>query len=332
MWLLSTDRAELHFFISPEAVTGGYAILSHTWGNNEQTFQDTQALRDKCMATGQNPRDLSTDKVRECCILVERHGYQWVWDDTCCIDKTSSSELSESINSMFHWYSCAEVCYAHMEGVESDCDLKAPGSAFRKARWHTRGWTLQELIAPFIVIFVSQDWEIIGMKLELAELLEEITGVWRGVLVCETRVSDVSVGERISWASRRNTTRVEDEAYSLMGLFNVTIPTIYGDGRRAFQRLQHEIMKQSSDTTLFAWDNVVEDGTFTLAEQLKNHHFFDTNHETYASYLLAPSPAMFKKMFGQSLKHTPSSTNLLEPYLEWQWKDLDRSAMVGIRF
>ena len=321
MWLLSTDRAELHFFPSPDAVTGGYAILSHTWGNNEQTFQDTQALRDQCAETGRNPRDLSTVKVRECCILAERHGYRWVWDDTCCIDKTSSSELSEAINSMFHWYSCAEVCYAHMEGVESECDLKAPRSAFRQARWHTRGWTLQELIAPFAVIFVSQDWKIIGTKLELADLLEEITGVWRGVLVRQTRVSDVSVGERISWASRRHTTRVEDEAYSLMGLFNVTIPTIYGEGRRAFQRLQHEIMKHSFDTTLFAWDDWVGNGTFARAEGLSRHQFFDPNSETYASYLLAPSPAMFTKMFKQSVKHTPSSTNPLQPYLDWQWED-----------
>ena len=160
MWLLSTDRAELHFFPTPEAVTGGYAILSHTWGDNEQTFQDTQAIRDKCKETGQNPRDLATSKVHECCILAERHGYRWVWDDTCCIDKTSSSELSEAINSMFHWYSFVEVCYAHVEGVsgvKSRHDLEAPRSAFRNARWHTRGWTLQELIAPFVVIFVSQD-------------------------------------------------------------------------------------------------------------------------------------------------------------------------------
>ncbi|PIL32377.1 hypothetical protein GSI_05623 [Ganoderma sinense ZZ0214-1] len=275
MWLLSTDHAKLHFFTSPEAVTGSYVILSHTWGKKEQTFQDTQALQDRCKITGENPRDLSTPK-------------------------TSSSELSKAINSMFHWYSCVEVCYAHMEGVESDCDLKAPNSAFRNAQWHMRGWTLQELIAPFTVIFVSEDWKIIGTKLELADLLAEITGVWSRILVHEMRVSDVSVGERMSWASRRKTTHVKDEACSLMGLFNITIPTIYREGRRAFQHLQHKIMKQLFDTTLFTWDDWVGDGTFVQAEGLRNH---------------------------QSLKRKlipmlPTSSLPHPPYLDWQWEGI----------
>ena len=259
MWLLSTHRAELHYFPSPELVPGGYAIFSHTWGDNEQTFQETQALYQQCKKSSKNPRELSSEKVRESCILAEHHGYRWIWNDTCCIDKTSSTELSEAINSMFRWYSLAEVCFAYIEGVDNPDPgqrvqvLEAPKSAFRKARWHTRGWTLQELIAPSLLIFVSGDWKIIGNKVELALLLEEITGVPSQVLTREVHYSVPSIAERMSWASTRSTMRVEDEAYCLMGLFNVYMPTIYGEGDGAFQRLQYEIAKQSSDTSLFAW-------------------------------------------------------------------------------
>ena len=175
MWLLNTDRAEFHFFPSPEAVIGGYAILSYTWGDDEQSFQETQTLQERCKRTCENPRDLATPKVRNCCILSERHEYRWVWNDTCCIDKTSSSELSEAINSTFLWYSRAEVCYAYMQDIESNCVVDTPGSAFRTARRHSRGWTLQELIAPSLVIFVSRAWKLLGNKLQLASLLHEIS-------------------------------------------------------------------------------------------------------------------------------------------------------------
>ncbi|PIL33598.1 hypothetical protein GSI_04221 [Ganoderma sinense ZZ0214-1] len=322
MWLLSTDRAELHHFPFPNAVAGGYAVLSHTWGNREQTFQDTQALRERCVRTGENPRDLSSNKVRESCILAERHGYKWIWNDTCCIDKTSSTELSEAINSMFVWYSFAEVCFAYLGDVDSNCQLDAPGSAFRTARWHTRGWTLQELISPFLVIFVSGDWKIIGEKQELAPLLEEITGVRRQVLMGEMHYSVPSIAERMSWASQRNTTRVEDEAYCLMGLFNVNMPTIYGEGRQAFQRLQQEIMKQSIDTSLFAWDDWVTslaDGATPMELQPLHRTFKLSSFRIF--YLLADSPTgFFNKRFGRGVRYTPSVSDPLQPYLDWQWE------------
>ena len=202
MWLPRTDRAELHYFPTPAAVPGGYAILSHAWGDHEQTFQETQALRERCKETGDNPRDLSSEKVRECCKLAERHRYGWVWDDTCCIDKTSSTELSEAINSMFVWYSCAEVCFAYLGDVDSDSDLHAEESAFRTTRWHSRGWILQELIASILVIFVSCEWKTIGTKQALAPLLEEITGVPRQVLTRGVHFSTVSIAERMSWAPK----------------------------------------------------------------------------------------------------------------------------------
>lgn len=319
MWLLSTDRAELHHFSSPDAVSGGYAILSHTWDTHEQTFQETQALREHCGHTSENPRELSSEKVRQSCILAERYGYKWIWNDTCCIDKTSSTELSEAINSMFLWYSCAEVCFAYLGDVDSDCKLDAEDSAFRTARWHSRGWTLQELIASFLVFFVSRDWEIVGTKQALAVLLEEITGVRKQVLTHETHYSVASIAERMSWASERSTTRVEDEAYCLMGLFNVNMPTIYGEGRQAFQRLQQEIMKQSIDTSLFAWNNWVDTDDITPLELDQVHEHFDQSAYSEC-YLLAHSPRSFQKPFGRAVRYTPSVTNSLQPYLDWQWE------------
>ena len=322
MWLLSTDRAELHFFASPEAVIGGYAILSHTWGSDEQTFQETQALRERCKKTGANPRDLATAKVRESCILAYRHGYRWLWNDTCCIDKASSSELSEAINSMFLWYSLAEVCYAYLHDVESSDILDAPTSAFRSSRWHTRGWTLQELIAPFFVVFLSRDWEIIGNKANIAPLLEEVTGISSQVLTREVHYSTVSVAARMRWASRRTTTRVEDEAYSLMGLFDVNMATIYGEGMKAFQRLQREILNQSSDTSLFAWGREAESSVEhspVSPETYKALSFDRFLSSLDDIYLLAPSPKSFVEPYGPAVRYTPSARDPLQPYLKEQW-------------
>ena len=255
MWLLSTDRAELHHFLRNYDAEGGYAILSHTWQEREQTLQDVRAIGDHCRQTKSNPRDdrRLSPKIRELCILAEKHGYGWAWADSCCIDKTSSSELSEAINSMYQWYSEAEVCYAYLSDVPSRCDLHAKDSAFRTSRWHTRGWTLQELIAPASLIFVSDDWRELGDRASMAELLQNITGIQAGVFTREKRPASFSVAIRLSWASKRRTTRVEDEAYCLMGLFGVSLPTNYGEGDKAFVRLQYEIMQHESDTSLFAF-------------------------------------------------------------------------------
>ncbi|PIL27106.1 hypothetical protein GSI_10246 [Ganoderma sinense ZZ0214-1] len=258
MWLLNTARAELVFFPTPESVPGGYAILSHVWDKKEQTFQDIQALRIKCAEDGTNPRDLVCDKVREFCIIAERGGHEWGWADMCCIDKTSSTELSEAIVSMYRYYSLADVCYAYLRDVPtaSEDDLRASESALRASRWHKRGWTLQELIAPSFVVFLSNTWEILGSKAGLADLLEEITRVPDAVLRLDKKPSAHCVAARMSWAADRETTRPEDEAYCLMGIFGIFMPPLYGEGRNAFLRLQEEIMRKMDDPSIFAWGDV----------------------------------------------------------------------------
>ena len=290
MWLLSTDRAELHYFSGPETVLEGYAILSHVWGSEEQTFQDLRRLRDECAKSGAIPRDRTLSKIKESCALAERHGYRWIWNDTCCIDKTSSAELSEAINSMFYYYSRAEICYAYLADVPSDDDISRAGSAFRTSRWYTRGWTLQELIAPALLVFLSADWQILGTKGDLAPLVEEITQISEAVLRLETALDDVSVAKRMSWAAGRQTTRLEDEAYSLMGIFGVNMPTLYGEGRRAFRRLQEEIMKLTTDTSLFVW------GASTTVQALQSavgYCDIEHAHADSDSFLFAPAPSAF---------------------------------------
>jgi hypothetical protein len=190
------------------------------------------------------------------------HLAQWI--DTCCIDKTSSAELSEAINSMFKWYGDAEICYAYLQDVEGGLSLEKQLISFMKSRWFTRGWTLQELIAPSVVLFFAEDWSEIGSRSIFVDTIAQTTGIDRelfndthlsvGSTLNQQKLSQYSVAQKMSWASSRETSRLEDEAYCLLGLFGVNMALLYGEGRMAFIRLQEEIMKRSSDPSIFAWN------------------------------------------------------------------------------
>lgn len=161
---------------------------------------------------------------------------------------------------MYAWYGAARVCYAYLEDVTKEQDPRALDSTFRQSPWFTRGWTLQELISPKVVTIFSGDWTHIGDKITLADLIEEITNVSKDVLLDRNKLHSACVAQKMSWASRRQTTRLEDEAYSLIGLFGVNMPTIYGEGSRAFIRLQEEIIRISNDHSIFAWEGTNEVG------------------------------------------------------------------------
>ena len=292
MWLLSTDRAELHFFSAPEDVREGYAILSHVWSASEQSFKELKKLGKRCALTGEVPRDVVGDKIRRCCELAEQHGYKWVWIDTCCIDKSSSAELSEAINSMYRYYSLSSICYAYLadvqpgfsfNNIQSDTD-RSPPMGFGQSRWHTRGWTLQELIASPFLVFLGQEWQVLGSKAGFARALQAFTGVPETLLRHECVLTEFSIAERMSWAAKRSTTRIEDEAYCLLGIFDIQMPTLYGEGRRAFRRIQEEIMRRSEDTTLFAWGSSTCVGDGDQSRALRWHG---------PSSLFAPSPSAF---------------------------------------
>ena len=233
MKLINTNTLRIEEFRDSQAP--GYVILSHTWGQNEVSWEQIQI-------------GILNDKIRKCCERARNNGFRYVWIDTCCIDKTSSAELSEAINSMYKWYKAATICYAYLEDILSleSCSE----AALESSRWFTRGWTLQELIAPPVVEFYACNWEEIGTKMSMQIILSRITGIPTAVLTGAVQPKHYNVAARMSWASHRRTTREEDRAYSLLGLFNVHMPMLYGEGSNAFQRLQEEILKTEEDYTI----------------------------------------------------------------------------------
>ncbi|KAF8848008.1 HET-domain-containing protein [Acephala macrosclerotiorum] len=245
MRLLHTQTLKLHEFFGTEIPP--YAILSHTWDEGEVSFQEWQSGNGKSKA--------GYDKVRRCCQMAALDGFPYAWVDTCCIDKTSSSELSEAINSMYSWYRLSEVCYVYLADVPGRLGLKATKKAVRESRWFTRGWTLQELIAPPNVIFFNNKWTEVGTKETLETLIFDITKIHGEVLRDADKMEEFSIAQKMCWASKRVTTRIEDIAYCLLGIFGVHMPMLYGEGDHAFIRLQEEIMRNTADHSIFAWAN-----------------------------------------------------------------------------
>lgn len=233
----------------PDAIPP-YAILSHTWAKDEVSFVDMEGNSQLCRAKA------GWYKIEAACKQASQDDLEFLWVDTCCIDKRSSAELSEAINSMFEWYRCARICYAYLADVDTlDSEHRRQ---FNSSRWFTRGWTLQELLAPPDVTFYNRTWQDLGTKTDLAEKISSITGIPPTILYATAEIFEQSVAQRMSWASRRETTRVEDIAYCLLGIFDVNMPLIYGEGEKAFMRLQEEIIKNHDDHSIFAWTTPIE--------------------------------------------------------------------------
>ncbi|KAJ8480972.1 hypothetical protein ONZ51_g6324 [Trametes cubensis] len=246
--------------------------LSHTWyttsEGGEQTYEDIRTiqatiapLRTSNVTLPGAPPPLPSilhspelsEKIKGFCVYAREAGYDLAWADMCYIDKSSSAELSEAINSMYEWYRLANVCYVYLADVFDDEDPERARKAFCRSKWHTRGWTLQELLAPRRVVFLSRTWTVLGTKLGMAATLEQISGISTSILTGRTDLRNASVAQRMAWAADRQTTRLEDRAYSLMGIFGVFMSPVYGEGHNAFIRLQKEIIKTISDQTIFAW-------------------------------------------------------------------------------
>ncbi|KAH8883340.1 hypothetical protein GQ53DRAFT_699532, partial [Thozetella sp. PMI_491] len=248
MYLLDTETLELKEYVGDSIPS--YAILSHRWEDEEISMHQLRS------GLGQNQRGYL--KIQEFCARLRITGFnalhppfQYAWVDTCCIDKTSSAELSENLNSMFNCYRRAGICYAYLYDVDDVSHDQ--GSQFCRSEWFARGWTLQELLAPRDLLFFSKSWDLIGSKWGLRKILSSITNIPERYL-CGEPLSGASIAQRMSWAANRVTTRAEDIAYSLLGIFDVNIPPIYGEGgKQAFFRLQEAIMKQSEDQSIFAW-------------------------------------------------------------------------------
>ena len=222
-----------------------YAILSHRWEDEEVSFQDMQNL-----AVASSKKGYA--KIQKSCEQAAKDGHSYLWVDTFCINKESSAELTEALNSMFRWYQASAICYAFLSDVLVDTVTSDNEKQIKSSIWLTRGWTLQELLAPKHVVFYDRNWEILGTKQTMSRVLSLQTGINTDVLG-GAPIGTRSIAQRMSWASRRVTTRVEDMAYCLMGIFDVNMPLLYGEGEKAFIRLQEEIIKHSDDHTIFAW-------------------------------------------------------------------------------
>jgi hypothetical protein len=291
MRLLNVSTLQLESFLGTEKPP--YAILSHTWEpDGEILFEDLQTA-----STGDYREKSGFAKVMSTCNRALRDGYQYVWIDTCCIDKSSSAELSEAINSMFRWYQQSRICYAYLS------DVPEHGVTLFSSRWLTRGWTLQELIAPKEVLFFDSNWDFVGTRSTLASQISEHTRIQEHVLVRTGQalrgvLRSISVAQRMIWASERQTTREEDIAYSLMGLFDVNMPLLYGEGDKAFLRLQEAIIHGSEDQSILAF-------RINLRTDLERHNF-----ESHFSPILAPSVADFcDNIYYQ--RQDPQETGLL---------------------
>ncbi|KAJ2897138.1 uncharacterized protein MKZ38_004956 [Zalerion maritima] len=234
MRLINVDTLELELFFGDN--TPPYAILSHTWEAGEVTFQDWQNPQE-------SSRQAGCAKIKGACEQTREYGLSYLWVDTNCIDKTSSAELSEAINSMFGWYKEAKICFAYLVDIEGDED-------FGRSRWFTRGWTLQELLAPTQIFFFNRDWRVIGTRDNLSQLISIITRIRPEYLRGDGSFFNATVATRMSWMANRTATRQEDMAYCLLGIFDINMPLLYGEGEKAFVRLQEEIVKISADMSV----------------------------------------------------------------------------------
>jgi len=330
MYLINVVTYLLKYFVDIDDCPD-YAALSHRWGatEDELTFQEIEHITERTL------QKLGWQKLVRSCEAAKNLKCDWVWIDTCCIDKKSNAELQEAINSMWNVYSKAAVCMAYLNDVQyspmvdedgfnstmaTDLDI-LDGQAFpnwlveqsfESSQWFTRGWTLQELLAPRNVVFFAPDWRPFGTRNGLSQMIAHISEIPAETLHFENQsttsqsanrmrqranyIRGYSTATKLSWAAKRRTKRIEDQAYSLLGLFNIQMPLLYGEGRTAFERLQKQLLEENGDPTLLLWqdrpDFVPDDGNYS----------YDGDRPTS---LFAESPANFANVLSFPL-YNPS--------------------------
>ena len=285
MRLLNTST--LHFGEFSDHEIPIYLILSHRWGKDEVSYQQ--------MASDDSLHGEGFVKIDRFCQIAARKGFKWVWVDTCCIDKKSSAELSEAINSMYQWYHNAQECLIYLSDVEEGNDAES----IQDSAWFTRGWTVQELLAPRLATFYDKHWTELGTRIDL--LFDVVVAARIDTASLEEGLwSERSVARKMSWFAHRQTSRIEDLAYCMLGIFDINMPLIYGEGLKAFKRLQIEIINSSDDESIFAWDP-------HQWPRPKGYVFYGTS-------MLAPHPKCFEGC-GSVKKHYHSSIAKRPPYV-----------------
>lgn len=238
-----------------------YAIVSHRWLADEVDFHNLHRL--ECS----DESSLAVKKVKGACRQASKDGFTWIWIDSACICKTDAVELGRSINSMFKWYRKAETCYTYLSDVILADTPQPDSSTFRRrqdfagrsnveseaSEWFTRGWTLQELLASNDMQFFDRDWNLMGSKQQLAHTIAEITGINSGFLTGKLDFRAACIAVKMSWMAHRQTTEEVDRAYSMLGIFDVSMDIMYGEGKKAFTRLQKLLLSTYVDESLFAW-------------------------------------------------------------------------------
>ncbi|KAI6143796.1 heterokaryon incompatibility protein-domain-containing protein [Pisolithus tinctorius] len=312
------DAQLLVEFNGPELAETAYAILSHCWGKPKEEVHFTEM--EKLTTIGATARSeikgrSGYRKIYNSCRQALPDGLHWLWVDTCCIDKRSSAELSEAINSMYAWYANSDCCYAYLHDTDAktlptkpDNDKFAEFNGWPK--WFSRGWTLQELIAPENLYFFNQRWEYISGKRDSARALSVITRISEDIFLHGLSWANPSVAQIMSWAADRRSTREEDRAYSLLGLFGVHMPMLYGEGKSAFLRLQLEIIRKVNDQSIFAWG---------LTKELES-----------ASSFLADDPSLFRDC--SNIKRMTFSSFIAALRKSLKRQELDKLALAEGRF
>ncbi|KAF5590989.1 beta transducin [Fusarium pseudocircinatum] len=306
MRLLQTKSHELFEASDIPVPFPSYAILSHTWisSKDEITYQDMKTRTGDIKNNVY--KQMGWSKLKNYCDRASEDGWEWAWMDTCCIDKTNPADTQEAINAMFRWYQRAGVCYAYLDDVDfakasqmpfpGDTDIArivnssrvALRDEFIGAKWFTRGWTLQELLAPHYLMFVDKEWRHMGTRETWALEIEKASNIEARHLNAfkPTDFTSCSIAMRFSWASGRETTVEEDESYSLLGLFGISLPLIYGEGgRQAFNRLQRQLIHVYPDDSVFAWKGSEPDPKprwGILARSVKD--FWDASKVTEGQY------------------------------------------------
>ncbi|KAI5989363.1 hypothetical protein EDD15DRAFT_1321540 [Pisolithus albus] len=226
-----------------------FVTFSHRWGEGEPLLRDVKGHSIYGM-----PTEGGFGKLQAFCLRACEQGYLWAWSDTCCIDKDSSAELQEAIGSMFGWYRRSALTIVYLSDIPNT-------RSFGASEWFRRGWTLQELLAPQTILFYTQDWSLyknhVGsnhkVNANVIEELERATGIDPRFLIEFSPGMD-DARSRLQWASRRHTTRPEDIAYSLFGIFDLHLPVLYGESaEKALGRLLVEIISQSGDISVLDW-------------------------------------------------------------------------------
>ncbi|CZT16332.1 uncharacterized protein RCC_02174 [Ramularia collo-cygni] len=356
MWLLDARTMRLAKIVDEEKIHGKYAILSHTWENDddEVNFDDIHQ--------SYAPSMKGYKKIEYTCVQAVRDGIQYVWVDTCCIDKKSSAELSEAINSMYRWYYFAATCYAYLSDVsytagksmegdgnmsknQSTC-VSTIGQLLQSSRWFSRGWTLQELIAPKSVEFYDSNWISMSTKVKLVNHLSVITKIPTYVLEDRDRLSQTSIAQRMSWAAGRSTSRVEDQAYALLGLFGISVPLVYGgEGSKAFMRLQEMIIQTAprEDHSLLVWPS--EQGrllapspkAFAYGDHIVSRaHCLDetfelSNKGLRVTLLARPDMDIDCENAGESSRDNERYAEKITVALNCQYEDDDHGQLIALR-